>query len=79
MMVKPEWFLQIAPSYVPGLIGWLSRKCPSAPPDAIQALAQDAFSVLTEKGRFEGFMWRWDEFPDQGNSTPEPVPARGSS
>jgi hypothetical protein len=74
-----EWFLQIAPSYVPGLVGWLLSKPASAPPDAIQALAQDAFSVLSENGRFRGFMWCWDGPPEEGNSTPEPVPAQGGS
>jgi hypothetical protein len=73
-----EWFLQIAPSYVPGLLGWLFSKPASAPPDAIQALAVDAFAVLSETGRFGKFTWCWDGPPDEANSTPEPAPARGS-
>ena len=79
MVVGEEWFLQIAPSYVPGLVGWLLSKPASAPPEAIQALAQDAFAALSESGRFGNFMWCWDGPPDEANSTPEPVPARGSS
>jgi hypothetical protein len=72
-----EWFLQIAPSYVPRLIGWLLKKHASASPEAIQALAHDAFSVLSERGRFGGFMWCWDGYPEEENSTPEPVPYAG--
>ena len=79
MAVGEEWFLQIAPSYVPGLFGWLFSKPASAAPEAIQALARDAFAVLSESGRFASFMWCWDGFPDERNSTPEPVHARGSS
>jgi hypothetical protein len=77
MAVGEEWFLQIAPSYVPGLFGWLLSKPASAPPDAIQALAKDAYSVLSENGGFWGFMWCWDGRPEEGNSTAEPVPAEG--
>ena len=79
MVVGEEWFLQIAPTYVPGLVGWLLSRPTSAPPDAIQALAQDAFSVLSENGQFRDFMWCWDGPPEPDNSTPEPVPAQGSS
>src|SRR5262245_5226975 len=79
MVAGMEWFLQIAPSYVPGLFGWLFSRPASAPPDAILALAQDAFAALSDSGRFERFMWCWDGPPDEANSTPEPVPARGSS
>lgn len=79
MAVGDEWFLQIAPSYVPGLFGWLFNKPASAPTDAIQALAEDAFAALSESGRFGKFMWCWDGPPDEVNSTPGPVPARGSS
>jgi hypothetical protein len=77
MAVGEEWFLQIAPNYVPGFVGWLLSKPASAPPEAIQALAQDAFAGLSESGRFGNFMWCWDGPPDEANSTPEPVPARG--
>jgi hypothetical protein len=76
--VGSEWFLQIAPSCVPGLVGWLLSKPASATPDAVQALAQDAFAILSQDGRFGGFLWRWDGYPEEGNSTPAPVPARCS-
>jgi hypothetical protein len=79
MAVGEEWFLQIAPSYVPGLFGWLFSKPASATPDAVQALAVDAFSVLSENGRFREFMWCWDGPPGPGSSTPHPVPAQGRS
>jgi hypothetical protein len=77
MTVGKEWFLQIAPSYVPGLVGWFLKKPASASPDAIQALAQDALSVLSETGRYRGFRWCWDGPPEEGNSAPVPVPAEG--
>jgi hypothetical protein len=79
MAVGEEWFLQIAPSYVPGLFGWLFSKPTSAQPDAVQALAKDTFVALSESGRFGKFMWSWDGPPDEVRSTPEPVPAQGSS
>jgi hypothetical protein len=79
MAVGEEWFLQIAPAYVPGLVGWLLKKQSSAQPEAIQALAQDAFLVLSESGRFRAFMWCWDGPPEPGSSTPQPVPASSSS
>ncbi len=74
-----EWFLQIAPSYVPGLFGRLLSRPASASAEAIQTLAQDAFAILSSSGGFGNFMWCWDGPPDEVNSTPEPVPARGSS
>src|SRR6516225_12141375 len=42
MTIGSEWFLQIAPSYVPWVIGWLLKKHASASPEEIQALANDA-------------------------------------
>lgn len=76
--VGEEWFLQIAPSYVPGFVGWLLRKRSSASAEGIQALALDVFSLLSESGRFQDFMWRWDGFPEPDSSTPCPTPALGS-
>jgi hypothetical protein len=76
MAVGEEWFLQIAPSYLPGLIGRLFRKAASAKPDAIQALAEDAFAALSDSGRFENFMWCWDGPPHEANSTRKPMPSR---
>jgi hypothetical protein len=75
MPVGDDWFLQIAPSYVPGLVGWLLKRQASAPPDQVQALASDAFAILSEGGRFGNFMWSWDGPPNEINSTPEPVRA----
>jgi hypothetical protein len=68
-----EWFLQIAPTYVPGLVGWLMSKPASASPEAILALAQDAFAALSANERFRDFLWCWDGYPEEGNATPEPV------
>jgi hypothetical protein len=79
MAVGEEWLLQIAPSYVPGLFGWLFGKPASALPDDIQAVAKDAFTALSDCGRFGRFTWCWDGFPDETNSTPGPAPARGST
>jgi hypothetical protein len=76
MAAESRWFLQIAPSYVPGLLGWLLSKSASATAEAIFALAHDTFSVLSEHGGFFGFMWCWDGYPEEGNATPEPVPAQ---
>jgi hypothetical protein len=75
--VGSEWCLQVAPSYVPGLLGRLLSKRASALPEATLALARDVFSVLVDSGRFWGFMWCWDGYPAEGNSTSEPVPPRG--
>jgi hypothetical protein len=74
--VESEWFLQIAPTYVPGFLGWLFNKRASATAEAIVDLAHDTFSVLSTHGGFACFMWCWDGYPEAGNSTPEPVPAQ---
>jgi hypothetical protein len=74
-----EWFLQIAPAYVPGIIGRLRNKPASATPDDIHALAMDTHDTLTASGRFGGFMWQWDGPPDATTSTPTPTPAVAKS
>jgi hypothetical protein len=69
-----EWFLQIAPSYVPGLAGRLRKKPASASADDVQALARDVFAVLSEGERFSQFKWCWDGFPQETNSSHTPMP-----
>jgi len=73
------WMLQIAPTYVPRILGRILKRPPSATPDDIQALALDTHSAFFENGRFRDFMWCWDGFPETDNSTPAPAPVPGDS
>jgi hypothetical protein len=68
------WFLQIAPTYLPGFFGRLLSRQASAPPESVLALAQEAYLILSERSSFGGFEWCWDGYPENGNSTPEPPP-----
>ena len=77
MAVGVEWFLQIAPTYIPWLVGRLLNRPASATVDAIQVLAEDVFDILSRTGRFGDFMWRWDGPPEPGRSTPRPVRVSG--
>jgi hypothetical protein len=67
-----HWMLQIAPAAVPGVIGRLFGRSPSAQPTAVLDLALQVHAVLTELGQFCGFNWCWDDYPDEHNSTSEP-------
>jgi len=63
-------FLQIAPSYIPGIVGRLRGRAPSATPADTYELAKHAHEILRSNG-FSAFAWEWDGLPGE-NSAPEP-------
>jgi hypothetical protein len=70
--VHDQWMLQIAPSYLPGLMGRLRHKTPSATPSDTYDLARAVHSILFAKGEFHSPKWCWDSFPGDVVSSPEP-------
>jgi hypothetical protein len=68
-----QWLLQIAPAYLPGIIGRLLGKKQSADPSNLFALAQDIHELLRTQGQFFAFEWYWDGYPEDDASTPQPV------
>jgi hypothetical protein len=74
-----EWMAQIAPTYVPGLIGGLLGKSASAPPALVFALAKDIHVLLSKSGCFSEFKWCWDGNPVEDTSSQEPVETEGNS
>jgi hypothetical protein len=74
----PDWFLQVAPTYVPGPVGRLFGKNVSASSLLILALAQDIHGILSELDALTDFKWCWDGYPEVGASTPKPEHAEGS-
>ena len=74
MAAGSEWMLQIAPTYVPGLIGLLLGKSATASAVQVFELARVVHSILGEQGGFAEFKWCWGGYPDDGDSTSEPVP-----
>ena len=69
----PRWFLQIVPIYLPGFLGRILGRAPSATPADTYALANDVHAVLSSDG-FSDCLWCWDGPPDE-NSSSEPTPA----
>ena len=50
------------------------RAVAPAEPAAILALARDVHAVLSTGGDFSGFLWCWDDFPEEHNATQQPKP-----
>jgi hypothetical protein len=66
----------VAPSAVPGLLGRLFGRVASAQPEETTQMARAVQKILSADGTFSGFRWRWDGFPDDAKSTPEPIEAK---
>lgn len=66
-----EWMLQVSPHRVPGLSGLFGGK-PSAAPDEVYELALTIHGALATMRSLGSPRWRWDGFPEDGSSTPEP-------
>ena len=64
-MDSNQWFLQIAPSYIPGIFGRIKRKQPSASYSDILELSKDIHNVLSSDQRFSDLRWKWDGRPDE--------------
>src|SRR5262245_39768067 len=69
-----EWILQIAPRRVPGLLGRLCGRRPSADHPDVLRLARVLHVAIRADLRYSRLRWLWNGSPDKGKSTPEPVP-----
>ena len=57
---RGSWTLVIAPAYVPGLLGRLRGRSPSARPDDCYELARAVHRFLRADRRVSALRWRWD-------------------
>ena len=69
------WVLQLSPRRAPGFIGRLLGAQPSATPADVYQLALAVERALSKLQYLGSPHWRWDGFPDEKHSTPEPQPA----
>jgi hypothetical protein len=67
-----EWMLQVSPHRVPGLISGLFGSRPSATVTDVHELAVAVHRTLITAQYLGSPRWRWDRFPDDAHSTPEP-------
>lgn len=72
------WMLQVSPAVVPGLLGRVFKKEPSANPTQCLSLAKVVHGILSSDGLLSGFQWCWDGYPDDSTSTSEPVAHNGT-
>lgn len=71
---EDEWMLQVAPEYTPGLFGKMFGKEATSTNETCLNLSRVIHKVLINSG-FSIQGWCWDGYPEEGNSTNEPVPA----
>jgi len=69
------WMLQISPTRAPGFVGRLLGAAPSATSADVHQLALAVHRSLSTLQYLGSPQWRWDGFPDEKHSTPEPQPA----
>lgn len=67
-----EWMLQVSPHRVSGFFAGLVGSKPSASPADVYELALAVHRALSVDGFLASPRWRWDGFPDDEHSTPEP-------
>jgi hypothetical protein len=72
---RSYWMLQVSPRRRPGLVGRLLGSKPSATPTEVHELALAVHGALSTLQYLGSPPWRWDGFPDEKHSTPEPQPA----
>jgi len=73
LTVKSEWLVQIAPTYVPGLLGRLLGRVPSATAADVLALAKGVYEILSANEGFGSFKWYWDGYPEEGDAKAAPT------
>jgi len=66
------WMLQVRPRRRPALIGRLVGGRPSATPADVHELALAVHYALSTLQYLGSPHWRWDGFPDEKHSKPEP-------
>jgi hypothetical protein len=69
------WLLQVKANHAPGIIGKLVGAKASAGPSDVYELALAVHRALSALQYLGSPQWRWDGFPDDTHSTPEPHPA----
>ena len=69
------WLLQIRPHHEPGFLRRWLGSVPSASSDAVHKLALAVHRALLASQVLGDPRWRWDNFPDDASSAPEPPPA----
>jgi hypothetical protein len=67
-----QWMLQVSAQKRPGFIGRLFGSVPSATVKDVQELAVAVHRALTTLNYLGNPQWRWDGFPDETDSAPEP-------
>jgi len=70
-----EWMLQISPCHVPGFMSGLFGRKPSATAADVHDLAITVHRTLSAAQLLANPRWRWDGFPDEKHSSPEPKAA----
>jgi len=68
-----QWMLQISPQSRPGLIGRMFGGKVSATPTDVHELALAVHGALSALRYLGSPHWRWDGFPVEKHSTPEPT------
>ncbi|QDT04851.1 hypothetical protein K227x_32480 [Rubripirellula lacrimiformis] len=66
-----RWILQIAPSFVPGVLGRMLGRTISASPEELHEVATESKRYLTDAG-FYNFRWCWDDFADSEECACDP-------
>ncbi|HVA51229.1 MAG TPA: hypothetical protein VNH11_33110 [Pirellulales bacterium] len=67
-----EWMLQVNAHRIPGFLGRLFGAEQSATPADVYDLAIDIHRALASAEWLGRPLWRWDGFPEEDHSTPEP-------
>jgi hypothetical protein len=68
------WLLQVSPCRVPGFVGRLFGGQVSASPSDVYQLSLCVHHALSTLQCLGNPQWRWDGFPDDKNSAPDPQP-----
>ncbi len=66
-----RWILQIAPSYVPGVLGRMLGRTSSSSPYGLHEVATQSKRVLADAG-FCDFRWCWDDLADSADCPCDP-------
>ncbi len=66
-----RWILQIAPSFVPGVLGRIFGRTCSCTPDDLHEIATESKLLLADAG-FYDFLWCWDDLADSEDCPCDP-------
>jgi hypothetical protein len=68
-----HWLLQVSPKYLPGIVGRLFAKRPSASTNEVYAAAIDVQETVSKMEDLSLLQWCWDDIPDDNNSSSTPA------